>query len=71
MKVCWFSAGVSSFVAAYLSKPDRIIITIPPAPRTGDGWAEEISIRHLKVYAQFKKARLVWDGKKHEWEEDR
>lgn len=25
MKVAWFSAGVSSFVAAYLSKPDKII----------------------------------------------
>jgi len=25
IKVCWFSAGVSSFVAALLSKPDRII----------------------------------------------
>ena len=25
MKVCWFSAGVSSFIAAYLAKPDRII----------------------------------------------
>ena len=25
MKVCWFSAGVSSFVAALLSKPDKII----------------------------------------------
>lgn len=25
IKVCWFSAGVSSFVAAYFSKPDRII----------------------------------------------
>lgn len=23
MKVCWFSAGVSSFVAAYLAKPDK------------------------------------------------
>lgn len=25
MKVCWFSAGVSSFVAALLSKPDKVI----------------------------------------------
>ena len=25
MKVCWFSAGVSSFIAAVLSKPDKII----------------------------------------------
>lgn len=25
MKVAWFSAGVSSFVAAYLAKPDRIV----------------------------------------------
>jgi hypothetical protein len=25
MRVCWFSAGVSSFVAALLSKPDEII----------------------------------------------
>ena len=25
IKVCWFSAGVSSFVAALLSKPDKII----------------------------------------------
>lgn len=25
MKVCWFSAGVSSFVAALLSKPDRVV----------------------------------------------
>ena len=25
MKVCWFSAGVSSFVAAMISKPDKII----------------------------------------------
>ena len=25
MKVAWFSAGVSSFIAAYLSKPDRIV----------------------------------------------
>lgn len=25
MKVCWFSAGVSSFIAAYLAKPDKII----------------------------------------------
>ena len=23
--VAWFSAGVSSFVAAYLAKPDRIV----------------------------------------------
>lgn len=46
-------------------------ITIPPAPRTGDGWAENISIRHLRAYARIKKARLVWDGGKHEWEEDR
>jgi len=25
MKVCWFSAGVSSFIAAYFAKPDKII----------------------------------------------
>lgn len=25
MKVCWISAGVSSFIAALLSKPDRVI----------------------------------------------
>ena len=25
MRVAWFSAGVSSFVAAYLAKPDRIV----------------------------------------------
>ena len=46
-------------------------IEIPPAPRTGDTWAESISIRHLKVYARMRKARLVWDGEKHVWEEDR
>ena len=25
MKVAWFSAGVSSFIAAYISKPDRVV----------------------------------------------
>lgn len=25
MKIAWFSAGVSSFVAAKLSEPDRIV----------------------------------------------
>ena len=25
MKIAWFSAGVSSFIAAYLAKPDRIV----------------------------------------------
>ena len=25
MRVAWFSAGVSSFVAAYLARPDRIV----------------------------------------------
>jgi hypothetical protein len=25
VRVCWFSAGVSSFISAYLSKPDKVI----------------------------------------------
>lgn len=24
-RIAWFSAGVSSFIAAYLAKPDRIV----------------------------------------------
>lgn len=46
-------------------------IEIPHAPRTGDTWWDSISIRHLRAYARCRKARLVWDGEKHEWEEDR
>ena len=25
MRIAWFSAGVSSFVASYMAKPDRIL----------------------------------------------
>ena len=46
-------------------------ITIPPAPRTGDTWADSTSIGHLAAYGHIQKERLVWGGKKHEWEEDR
>lgn len=55
-------------------------IEIPRAPRMDDGWAENVSIHHLKAYARIRKMCLVpvkiWNESGdeyrivHAWEED-
>ncbi len=51
MKVCWFSTGVSSFVACYLAKDiDEIIYT-------------HVENQHPDVYGSCTMARRFWEQK--------